>query len=57
MVVPAKDVVAQLPNHREGLLVTGFYHFNLVLGGKSFEQLPGWDLSQYLGKIELMPKV
>ena len=55
LVVPAKDLVAQLPHHKEGLLETGFYHFNLKLGGKAFEQLPQWSLSQYLGKIELIP--
>src|SRR5206468_33889 len=31
LVIPARDLVAQLPNHREGLLVTGFFHFNTVL--------------------------
>ena len=56
LVVPARDLVAQLPNHREGLLETGFYHFNTVLGKRAFEQLPAWDYSQYLGKIELIPQ-
>ncbi len=56
MVVPACDLVAQLPHHREGLLETGFYHFNTVLGRRAFEQLPDWELSPYLQKIELIPE-
>lgn len=55
LVIPARHLVAQLPNHREGLLETGFYHFNTVLGRRAFEQLPDWDFSQYVGKIELIP--
>ena len=45
LVIPAHDLVAQLPHHREGLLETGFYHFNTVLGRRAFQQLPEWDLS------------
>jgi hypothetical protein len=56
LVIPARDLVAQLPNHREGLLETGFYHFNTVLGRRAFEQLPDWDYSQYLGKVGLIPQ-
>jgi hypothetical protein len=55
LVIPARDLVAQLPNHREGLLATGFYHFNTVLGKRTFEQLPDWDFSQYVGGIDLIP--
>lgn len=55
LVVPARELAEQLPHHREGLLETGFYHFNLPLGRCSFEQLPTWDLSQYLGRISLIP--
>jgi len=54
LVIPARDLVAQLPSHREGLLDSGFHHFNTVLGRRAFEQLPAWDFSQYLGKIEVI---
>src|SRR5260370_19796681 len=58
LVVPARDLMAQLPNHREGLLETGFYHFNTVLGrgARVFKQLPDWDVSPYVRKIELIPE-
>jgi hypothetical protein len=56
LVVPATDLLAQLPHHREGRLNTGFFHFNIVLGGRAFEQLPDWGLRQYLRKIELIPQ-
>jgi len=57
LVIPARDLVAQLPHHREGLLESGFYHFNTVLGrgARVFEQLPEWDVSSYIKKIELIP--
>jgi len=51
LVVPAKDLVAQLPHHKGGLLETGFYHFNLKLGGKAFEQLPQWSLSSISARL------
>lgn len=56
LVIPARKLVAQLPNHREGLLDTGFYHFNTAIGKRAFEQLPVWDYSEYLGKLELIAK-
>jgi hypothetical protein len=56
LVIPARDIVEQLPNHQEGLLERGFYHFNMGLGKQVFEQLPVWNLRQYLGKIELIPQ-
>lgn len=56
LVIPARELVAQLPNHREGLVETGFYHFNTVLGKRAFEQLPDWDFSQYVVKLELIPQ-
>lgn len=56
LVVPARDLIAQLPHHTEGVLETGFYHFNTVLGRRAFAQLPDWVLSPYLGKIELIPE-
>lgn len=56
LVIPASDIVAQLPNHREGLTKKGFYHFNTVLGTRAFKQLPAWDYSQYFARIELIPQ-
>ena len=55
LVIPARRLVEQLPHHREGVLESGFYHFNTVLGRRAFEQLPAWDLFQYLGMIDLIP--
>ncbi len=55
LVVPARELMQQLPYHTEGQLESGFYHFNTVIGRRAFEQLPSWDLSQYLGKIDLIP--
>jgi hypothetical protein len=56
IVVPARDLAAQRPNHIEGLLPTGFYHFNLVLRRPIFQQLPEWNLKPYFRKIELLPQ-
>ena len=55
LVIPAREIVAQLPNHTEGLTKKGFYHFNTVLGTCAFKQLPMWDYKQYHQKIELIP--
>ncbi len=57
LVVPARELMAQLPNHREGLK-TGFYHFHTVLGraARVFKELPDWDVSPYVRKMELMPE-
>jgi hypothetical protein len=54
LVVPAKHLVTELPNHNEGLTEDGFYHFNIMLGKKGFKQLPNWNLHQYRNKIELV---
>jgi len=56
LVIPAKDVDQQIPNHQERLTSKGFYHFNVALGKRVFEQLPAWDLYQYLRKIESLPQ-
>lgn len=56
LVVPARDIDEQLPNHQEGCTTKGFYHFNLGLGKRTFEQLPAWNLFPYLGKIDLIPQ-
>jgi len=55
--VPVKDLNRQLENYVAGNrhVKRGFYHFNLRLGGKSFEQLPDWNLHPYKEKIELIP--
>lgn len=53
LVIPAKHLIEELPNHIEGLTENGFYHFNLH--GNAFEQLPDWNLRLYADKIELIP--
>jgi hypothetical protein len=57
LVVPAKYLMAELPNHNEGPTENEFYHFNIVSGKKGFKQLPNWDLRQYRDKIELIPSI
>lgn len=57
LVVPAKHLKAEIPNHNERITEDGRYHFNIVLGKKGFKQLPNWHLHQYRNKIELIPSV
>ncbi len=45
LVIPATDIIARLPNHREGPTESGFYHFHTVLGKRAFDELPAWDFS------------
>ena|ERR1700733_2805847 len=54
LVIPAKDLNSELPNHNERMTEDGRYHFNIVLGKKGFKQLPDWNLHQYQNKIELI---
>lgn len=56
LVIPAKDLLAQLPNYQPGHPTNdNRYHFNLPLGGNAFAQLPNWTLNPYADKIELIP--
>ncbi|HZL79649.1 MAG TPA: hypothetical protein VFC17_12505 [Candidatus Limnocylindrales bacterium] len=54
LVIPAKYLAAELPNHNEGRTEDGFYHFNIVLGQQGFKQLPNWSLHQYRNKFEFI---
>jgi hypothetical protein len=57
LVVPAKHLLAELPNYNERITEDGRYHFNIVLGEKGFKQLPNWNLQQYRNRIELIPSI
>ncbi|HEU6447837.1 MAG TPA: hypothetical protein VFV23_05320 [Verrucomicrobiae bacterium] len=57
LVVPAKDLAAQLRNYHGNLTEDGRYHFNLNKRGNEFEQLPNWDLHPYADSFEMIPKV
>jgi hypothetical protein len=58
LVIPAKDLIAELPNYQPGHTTNdGRYHFNLPLGGNTFSQLPNWKLNQYAENIDLIPKI
>ncbi|HEX3626633.1 MAG TPA: hypothetical protein VH280_14555 [Verrucomicrobiae bacterium] len=55
LVIPAATLKAELKNYRPGprAMAEGRYHFNLH--GRTFEQLPTWDLKPYAQNWELIP--
>jgi len=56
LVVPAKRLQDELKNYVAGRRKAprGFYHFNLLLPGKAFAQLPNFDLHPYLKNLQLI---
>ncbi|HEY5231931.1 MAG TPA: hypothetical protein VIK35_00145 [Verrucomicrobiae bacterium] len=55
LVIPAKDLMAHLPEYRDNQTQNGRYHLNLNKKRTEFEQFPGWSLYPYADKLELIP--
>ena len=55
LVIPARDLKARLPGHLEGPTEDGYYHFHVVRGKPIFKDLPAWNLTPYVDKLELIP--
>ena len=59
LVVPAKDLNGELDHYVAGQrhIEKGFYHFNLRIGGKTFDQLPNGNLHPYKENVGLIRAV
>ena len=53
LIVPVKDLKAQIPEYVGSKTQNGNYDFHLM--GNSFRELPNWSLKPYAEKIELLP--
>jgi hypothetical protein len=56
LVIPAKRFQGELKHYIAGRrkVKKGFYHFNLLLPGKAFAQLPNFELRPYLNNLQLI---